>query len=331
MPAFFYRLPVRIYALAAMAVCLFALLTVFLLVRANNDEYVSRERELHQITDMAFSQLDALQLQVANGQLDEAAAREMGRTVLEAFRFGTAGDFHAFDFDLVITANAFLPEWVGTRQPGLTDENGVRIYQEMLKIAKADGQGSLIYHFANASTGVIEAKMGYIRVYEPWGWIIGTGAYVSDIEAKVQQNIITTVTGLLVTLAVLMAGATLITRSVTGPVGALRGRMQSMADGDTASAIPATASKSEIGEMARTLDVFRQALIRQQELEDAEHALNEKRSKVVAALSSKLSALSQGDLTVQITETFPQDYEQLRQDFNTTAQNLSVTVEQVIA
>ena len=93
MPAFFYRLPVRIYALAAMAVCLFALLTVFLLVRANNDEYVSRERELHQITDMAFSQLDALQRQVADGQLDEAAAREMGRTVLETFRFGTAGDF----------------------------------------------------------------------------------------------------------------------------------------------------------------------------------------------------------------------------------------------
>ncbi|KIC31160.1 methyl-accepting chemotaxis protein [Leisingera sp. ANG-M6] len=331
MPAFLYRLPVRIYALAALAILLFAMLTVFLLVRSNNDEYASRERELHQITDLAFSQLHALQSQVEDGQLDEAAAREMGRTALETFRFGTAGDFHAFDFDLVITANAFLPEWVGTRQPGLTDENGVKIYQEMLKIAKADGQGSLIYHFANASTGVIEAKMGYIRVYEPWGWIIGTGAYVSDIEAKVQENIITTVTGLLVTLAVLMAGATLITRSVTGPVSALRGRMQSMAEGDTASAIPATANKSEIGEMARTLDVFRQALIRQQELEDAEHALNEKRSKVVAALSSKLSALSQGDLTAQITETFPQDYEQLRQDFNTTARNLSSTVEQVIA
>ncbi|KID07746.1 methyl-accepting chemotaxis protein [Leisingera sp. ANG1] len=331
MPAFLYRLPVRIYALAALAILLFAMLTIFLLVRSNNDEYASRERELHQITDLAFSQLDALQSQVEDGQLDEAAAREMGRTALETFRFGTAGDFHAFDFDLVITANAFLPEWVGTRQPGLTDENGVKIYQEMLKIAKADGQGSLIYHFANASTGVIEAKMGYIRVYEPWGWIIGTGAYVSDIEAKVQENIITTVTGLLVTLAVLMAGATLITRSVTGPVSALRGRMQSMAEGDTASAIPATANKSEIGEMARTLDVFRQALIRQQELEDAEHALNEKRSKVVAALSSKLSALSQGDLTAQITETFPQDYEQLRQDFNTTARNLSSTVEQVIA
>ncbi|NSY41212.1 cache domain-containing protein, partial [Leisingera sp. ANG59] len=331
MPAFFYRLPVRIYALAAMAVCLFALLTVFLLVRANNDEYTSRERELHQITDMAFSQLDALQRQVADGQLDEAKAREMGRMVLETFRFGTAGDFHAFDFDLVITANAFLPEWVGTRQPGLTDENGVKIYQEMLKIAQADGQGSLIYHFANASTGVIEAKMGYIRVYEPWGWIVGTGAYVSDIETKVQQNIITTVTALLVSLAVLMVGATLITRSVTGPVSALRGRMQSMADGDTASAIPATANKSEIGDMARTLDVFRQALIRQQELEDAEHALNEKRSKVVAALSAKLSDLSQGDLTAQITETFPEDYEQLRHDFNTSARNLSATVEQVIA
>ncbi|MBY6057908.1 methyl-accepting chemotaxis protein [Leisingera daeponensis] len=331
MPAFFYRLPVRIYALAAMAVCLFALLTVFLLIRSNNHEYASRERELHQLTDLAFSQLDVLQQQAEAGQLDPAAAREMGRATLEAFRFGTAGDFHAFDFDLVITANAFLPEWVGTRQPGLTDENGVKIYQEMLKIAKAEGQGSLIYHFANASTGVIEAKMGYIRVYEPWGWIVGTGAYVSDIETKVQQNILTTVTALLVTLAVLLVGATLITRSVTGPVSALRGRMQSMADGDTGSEIPATANRSEIGDMARTLDVFRQSLIRQQELEAAKHELDEKRSRVVAALSSKLSALSQGDLTAQITEVFPEDYEQLRRDFNTTAQNLSGTVEQVIA
>ena len=330
-PAFLYRLPVRIYALAALAVFLFALLTVFLLIRANTAEYASRERELHQITDLAFSQLDELQNQVETGQLDEATAREMGRATLDSLKFGTAGDFHAFDFDLVITANAFLPEWVGTRQPDLTDENGVKIYQEMLKIAKAEGQGSLIYHFANASTGVIEAKMGYIRVYEPWGWIVGTGAYVSDIETNVRQNIITTATALLVTLAVLMVGATLITRSVTGPVSALRGRMQSMADGDTDSAIPATTNKSEIGDMARTLDVFRTSLIRQQELEAAQKELDEKRSKVVSALSGKLSALSQGDLTVQITEAFPKDYEQLRQDFNTSARNLSATVEQVIA
>ena len=29
-----------------------------------------------------------------------------------------------------------------------------------------------------------EPKFSYVQMFEPWGWIIGTGAYVDDVEAK---------------------------------------------------------------------------------------------------------------------------------------------------
>ncbi|MBY6057907.1 cache domain-containing protein [Leisingera daeponensis] len=331
MPAFLYRLPVRIYALGALALSLMAVLTYLLLSQSVKNAYEMRYTELHNVTDTAVSLLHDLEEGVKAGRFTVEEARQIGRERLTALRFGESGYVFVFDHDLVVQAHPVVPDWVGTNQGAYEDVTGIKVFQELEKIAAAKGAGELTYYFKKPDSDVMEAKIGYVQAYKPWGWIIGTGAYVSDIEAAVAVMRTKALVIFGVSLLALVIAAYFITRSVTGPLNGLKNRMQSMADGDTSSEIPSANARSELGEIAQSVDVFRQALIRQQELEEAEQALNEKRSRVVAALSSKLSALSQGDLTAQITEVFPEDYEQLRRDFNTTAQNLSGTVEQVIA
>ncbi|WP_264210660.1 methyl-accepting chemotaxis protein [Leisingera thetidis] len=331
MPAFFYRLPVRIYALAALALGLTALLTFLLLSQSVKNAYEMRYAELHNVTDTAVSLLRDLEEGVKSGRFTEEEARAIGRERLTALRFGDAGYVFVFDHDLVVQAHPTVPAWNGTNQGAYEDVTGIKVFQELEKIAASKGAGELTYYFKKPDSEVIEAKIGYVQAYKPWGWIVGTGAYVSDIEADValMRNEALIILG--VSLIALSLAAFFITRSVTGPLNGLKNRMQTMADGDTASEIPSANARSELGEIAQSLDVFRQALIRQKDLEDAQKERDETRGKVVSALSSKLAALSQGDLTARITETFPEDYEQLRQDFNTSAQNLSSTVEQVIA
>ncbi|MFW8637395.1 CHASE3 domain-containing protein [Cribrihabitans pelagius] len=107
--------------------------------------------------------------------------------------------------------------------------------------------------------------------------------------------------------------------------------MERLADGDTAVAIKGQSRGDDVGAMARSLDVFRQSLIREKELEEAQRARDEEQAEVVRELSSGLSDLAQGDLTVNISRTFPEDYERLRKDFNTTVSTLSQTVTQVIS
>lgn len=58
-------------------------------------------------------------------------------------------------------------------------------------------------------------------------------------------------------------------------------------------------------------------------------AVAEAQSKVVADLAAALDRLSQGDLTVQINNTFPADYELLRGDFNKACRHLRDTVRSV--
>jgi len=331
MPAFMYRLPVRIYALALLALVMTAGLTVLILTQVTQNAYAMRKAELHNVTDAAISLLHDLEQGVADGRFTPEEARDIGRERLTALRFGDAGYVFVFDHDITVQAHPVVPDWVGTNQAGYKDVKGMNVFVELEKIAASKGAGDLTYYFKKPNSDVMEAKIGYVQAFEPWGWIIGTGAYVSDIEAEVATMRNQAIAVMAVSLLLLSIGAFFVTRGVTGPLGALKDRMQAMADGDTESEIPSTEARSELGEIARTLDVFRTALIRQRELEEEQKELDRVRSRVVDTLRGKLSVLSQGDLTAQITESFPEEYEQLRKDFNTTARTLSGTVEQVVA
>ncbi len=58
----------------------------------------------------------------------------------------------------------------------------------------------------------------------------------------------------------------LIGRSITRPLNGLSGVMQRLADGDTSARIPATDAHDEIGEMARTVIVFRDTMVEREKL-----------------------------------------------------------------
>jgi methyl-accepting chemotaxis protein len=63
--------------------------------------------------------------------------------------------------------------------------------------------------------------------------------------------------------------------------------------------------------------------------EEMRRALQAEQAMVVDHLRRALSKLSDGELTIRITQTFPTDYETLREDFNAAAERLSMTMGEV--
>ena len=77
----------------------------------------------------------------------------------------------------------------------------------------------------------------------------------------------------------------MIGRSITKPLNGLRSAMSRLANGDTTASIPATKSKDEIGAMARTVIVFRDAMLERQNLTLTEQEMSharERRSEAIA-------------------------------------------------
>jgi len=82
----------------------------------------------------------------------------------------------------------------------------------------------------------------------------------------------------------------LIGRSITRPLNGLASVMKRLADGDTSARIPATHARDEIGEMARTVIVFRDNIIERERLSQTQAETSrarEQRSDLIASTISK--------------------------------------------
>jgi methyl-accepting chemotaxis protein len=128
----------------------------------------------------------------------------------------------------------------------------------------------------------------------------------------------------------------LISVSITHPLARVRARIIDVASGDlddprrTAreAAQSATARLDEVGEISRSIEALRQKL---REARDAEVERSQgQQQRIVAALTIGLRNLASGNLSQTIEDSFSDEYEVLRQDFNQTVERLNQTITQVI-
>nr|WP_321982373.1 HAMP domain-containing methyl-accepting chemotaxis protein [uncultured Cohaesibacter sp.] len=81
-----------------------------------------------------------------------------------------------------------------------------------------------------------------------------------------------------IALVIALAGAFIIARGITSPVNALTRSMQRLADGDVDTSIPGQSRKDELGDMAHTVDIFKQNIVKARTLE-AEQQENKRKAE----------------------------------------------------
>ncbi len=331
MRSLFTSLSARIYAVVALSLIVASALTLYMSNEARDQAYDLRNDELHRITDTSISLLADLQERVENGTLSLDEAQTEGRRLLEVVRFKGSGYMFAFDLDGVMKAHPFRPNWIGENQIGVEDVTGIKIFQEFINNITADGASRLTYYFNNPDTDAIEPKLGYGQMFEPWGWLVGTGSYVADIEAALASLRIAAAIGLALGITLLLVVSTLIIRSVLNPLAALQNRMNELADGDLASDIPGLRDKSEIGKMANAVEEFRTSLVAQKALEQEQLRADEDRQRVIGTLSERLSMFATGNLTVRFDDDVPQEYAQVATDFNAAVEQVSDAIKNIVS
>ncbi|HDR29898.1 cache domain-containing protein, partial [Rhodovulum sp.] len=295
---------IRIYAIVVLALLLSLALASFLMLREVEIAYDMREAELGAPSDAAINQLADLDRQVAEGTLSLEAARDMGRQTLSTCRFGRDGYFVAFDDDPVFQAHPFRPDWIGADQSGFRVVKGLMLFQEMHRIAKRDGAGRIDYWFNKPGTDIPEMKMGHVAAFAPWGWMIGSGAYVSDIQADLAAKRNTALAALAVGLLFLAATSYFLARSSTAPLATTLGAMNDVANGRYTTVIEVESRRDEFGVLGRSLSAFRDKLAAAEAADAERERSRAEQAVAVERLGRGLTALSSGDLTHRLDEAF---------------------------
>jgi methyl-accepting chemotaxis protein len=183
-------------------------------------------------------------------------------------------------------------------------------------------------------------------------WLKQINQFIDHEEAKNKEigaatrkaaNDFTLMTALLCGFALLVgAGMAFWSIAAIRPLALLNEAMQRLARGDLSAVVPAMDRKDEVGEMAQTVQVFKDAALENVRLSveaetlrtaatdddrsriEAERTeLARQQSFVVSQVGEGLSKLADGDLMYRLATPFAGDYESLRHDFNGAMDRLS--------
>ena len=79
------------------------------------------------------------------------------------------------------------PERKGRNLMLLKDPDGVPILPRLIEKAKKGG-GFVAYTWEEPTTGHLAQKISYAKIFEPWGWLVGTGVYMNELDRMVARK-----------------------------------------------------------------------------------------------------------------------------------------------
>jgi methyl-accepting chemotaxis protein len=120
-----------------------------------------------------------------------------------------------------------------------------------------------------------------------------------------------------------IATALIVSRiGITGPIKTLQETMAKLAAGNNRVEVDGTDRRDEVGSMAKTVLVFREAAVEKEKADAAKQIADAEQQRVVSTLEANLSKLAQGDLTSEINEAFSPTYESVKINFNAAVNEL---------
>ncbi|WP_439683958.1 Signal transduction histidine kinase [Cupriavidus oxalaticus] len=142
----------------------------------------SKEMELRHYVELAQS---AIAPMVRSGRAD-LATRQAAMEALARLDYGPDGYFFLYDMQGRNLMHPRQPELVGKDLWTMRDAEGTLPIQKLISAAKAGG-GAVRYQWKKPSSQQLAPKLGYVMAVPEWGWMLGTGIYLDDVERTLRQ------------------------------------------------------------------------------------------------------------------------------------------------
>lgn len=122
-----------------------------------------------------------------NGEISEEQAKAQAMATVKNIRYNGKEYFWINSDDLTMIMHPIKPKLDGKSVSELKDANGKYIFREMVAKANSSGEGMVDYFWPKPGSPEPEPKVSYIKYFQPWGWILGSGIYVDDVEKQISM------------------------------------------------------------------------------------------------------------------------------------------------
>ncbi|MBN9424825.1 MAG: chemotaxis protein [Candidatus Accumulibacter sp. 66-26] len=230
-----WRVATRMQLLVVLALAGLLLLCLVALFQLKSSMLEDRKQTTRNLVEVAAGVLAHHHKLAQEGKVSDEEARLAARESLRSLRFGGNDYFFILDGEHNYVLLPPKPETEGQNRKDMKDATGKFLIQELVAAGKRGG-GFVDYWFPKAGQDKPEPKLSYAAPFAPWGWVVGTGIYIDDVDTAFRRDAMLLggiSLGLLVLLSVVgwRVGASVL-RQLGGEPQAAAEVMRRVADGD---------------------------------------------------------------------------------------------------
>ena len=164
-------------------------LLVWMMVGQTDQAMQSRMDATRQHVEVAYGVLSWAQAREASGELSRQSAQTIAKQAIAKMRYDGTEYFWINDMTPNVVMHPIKPELDGKNVSGTKDPNGFALFVGFADMVRKNGQGFVPYLWPKPGMQEPVEKISFVKGFEPWGWVVGSGIYVDDLRQKQNERL----------------------------------------------------------------------------------------------------------------------------------------------
>ncbi len=215
------KLSTRIVTQSIVIVICFTLLLGWVFIMTRDKMLNEKTTATKNIVDVAYSILVQYDERVRKGEMPLEEGQKKAALEIQNLRYAGNEYFWINDLQPKVIMHPFRPDMVGQNVAENKDAHGKRFFMEFVNVSKAQGEGLVEYMWAKPGEKEPADKISYVKLYKPWGWIVGSGIYIDDLQKDFLKLFYIIFGAVLAIVVVSLTFSILMTRRIVKPLVAV--------------------------------------------------------------------------------------------------------------
>ena len=227
-----FSIQVRLAMIVSALIVGLILLSTISLIYEYRSLYSQQEEKVQKIVEVGHSTIAHYYQQFSDGLIDEATAKAEAIALIKDIRYDGENYLWINDQTPTMIMHPIKSSLNGQPLANIKDPDGTALFVDMVNVVNKSGQGFVPYKWPKPGFDEPVAKVSYVKSFKPWGWIVGTGVYIDNIDDLFLNSLVMLIS-MAIIISILVAGFVyIVSRSILLPAIETSTLMENIAQGE---------------------------------------------------------------------------------------------------
>jgi methyl-accepting chemotaxis protein len=262
------KIVIKLSLIVAAAFLGISAVTAYTLIDIDGLLLEARQVKTKAIVELAYSTVAGFEKQAQSGAIAQDEAKKLAVAALKSMRYEGNEYIWINDMTPAMVMHPIKPELDGKDLSKNADPSGKLLFVAFVDTVKAKGEGFVDYLWPKPGFEKPVPKISYVKGFAPWGWVIGSGIYLDDVTAAFWSKALRSGGFVALITALVIALSMIVARNTSRPIVVTTEEMGRLAHGDMSVEIHGRDRRDEVGQMANAVQVFKENMLHNVELEE---------------------------------------------------------------